>query len=694
MPLTCQSGRSRCFGFKLTLGLTLLFVSVALGQTLRTDVIYTRFEPSLYSRRNPVPVLLEVRVGDGIDSVVFSSYYGGTPSKIPLNDQGTGGDKVAGDRIFSVTLQPENFSPDLPYKFIFDNVGGELDLYRGATHVITVGAGILITDSKPVNVVRLNSATQYSRNGVNLRLTDAEFFGEGQFNQFISKRFYALFPDDFDMLNIVYEGGTFQNRTHDALQNQVKGIGVGIGSNTSAYGSAGKLLGINRFPIDSLLDLDRGRGSGYAFLHEMGHQWLVAVAGGDGHWPLSDLAASGMMGYSGFGGQGQGIAGTLAPEGTGYRVTEWWGLTRPAYNDLELYLMGMVPASAVLPHFVFRNQNQASETGHGGFLQGPVDPVTIEDIIRANGPRVPDSTTSQKTFRIATIFVTLDRSATPEEMAYYDHAATLMDGLFNNATLGAGHIDSMVKDIVPYPPAARPEIQWVGTASGGPLISPNGWIEIKGIGLAPASVGRGLVWSSAPEFAQGKMPTSLGGVTVRINGKPAYVYFVSPDQVNVLAGLEAGFGPVKVEVTNGSQTSEPWIAERAVVSPSLFYFGTTNYIAATHANGTLVGPAYLSVPGYSFTPAKVGETIILYGAGYGQTVGALTEGSSTQSGNLPFVPPVAFGGMAFGGTTVKITFGGLVAPGLYQFNVVVPPLPAGDTVLLHQNNYGLIPIQP
>src|SRR5262249_46134908 len=82
--------------------------------------------------------------------------------------------------------------------------------------------------------------------------------------------------------------------------------------------------------------------------------------------------------------------------------------------------------------------------------------------------------------------------------------------------------------------AGKPLITSATVAGGGSAIAPNTWIEIKGNGLASSSTGAGLVWSNAPEFAQGKMPTTLGGVSATVNGRAAYIYYVSPVQVNIL----------------------------------------------------------------------------------------------------------------------------------------------------------------
>ena len=52
----------------------------------------------------------------------------------------------------------------------------------------------------------------------------------------------------------------------------------------------------------------------------------------------------------------------------------------------------------------------------------------------------------------------------------------------------------------------------------------------------------------------GKLPTTLDGVSVNVGSKPAYVYFISPSQINVQAP-DVGTGPVPVTVTTAGGTS-------------------------------------------------------------------------------------------------------------------------------------------
>lgn len=222
------------------------------------------------------------------------------------------------------------------------------------------------------------------------------------------------------------------------------------------------------------------------------------------------------------------------------------------------------------------------------------------------------------------------------------------------------------------PPGPTPLITFIDTAGGFPDIAQDSWTEIKGANLGPAA---GLTWASAPEFAAGKMPTQIGNVSVTVNGNPAFIYYISGTQINVRTPLDNTLGPVQIVVTTATGVSQSFTATLRAAAPSFLLLGSTKYDAATHTNGTLLGPASLSAPGYSFTPAQKCETIVLYSTGFGLATTALVNGSSSQSGVLPSLPTVQIGGAAVG-------FAGVISPGLYQLNVVVPAsVASGDNQL-------------
>jgi uncharacterized protein (TIGR03437 family) len=213
------------------------------------------------------------------------------------------------------------------------------------------------------------------------------------------------------------------------------------------------------------------------------------------------------------------------------------------------------------------------------------------------------------------------------------------------------------------PSTSGPEITEVANAEGdSPTIAPNTWVEIKGLNLAPAGDTR--IWQ-ASDFLNNQMPTQLDHVSATVNGKSAFVYYISPTQINVLTPPDAMSGPVQVVVTNDGTATAGFTAQAQPLSPSFFVFSGGPYIAAVHPNGSPIGPTSL-FPG-STMPAKPGESIILYANGFGSTNVPVGSGSITQSGTLSPLPVVTIAGK-----NATVQFAGLVAPGEFQFNVMVP----------------------
>ncbi|HLG99597.1 MAG TPA: hypothetical protein VKX49_25035 [Bryobacteraceae bacterium] len=233
-------------------------------------------------------------------------------------------------------------------------------------------------------------------------------------------------------------------------------------------------------------------------------------------------------------------------------------------------------------------------------------------------------------------------------------------------------------------PISGPAITSVEVAYGGTAIAQNTWIAIKGVNLVPPTTpAAGAIWSSAPEFSQGQMPTQLGGVSVMVNNKPAFIYFYcsaatssvcTTDQINALTPLDSTFGPVSIVVINNGTSSTAFTATMQTTAPAFLQF-SGGYAVATHANGALLGPTTL-YPGAS-TPARAGEEIIVYGVGFGLPIAPLVNGSSTQKAQLPYLPICRVEG-----TPAAVDYAGLITPGLYQLNLMVPNTTQGGDNLL------------
>jgi uncharacterized protein (TIGR03437 family) len=116
-----------------------------------------------------------------------------------------------------------------------------------------------------------------------------------------------------------------------------------------------------------------------------------------------------------------------------------------------------------------------------------------------------------------------------------------------------------------------------------------------------------------------------------------------------------------------------------MLAPSSFVIGGNQYVAAQHADGTFVLPAG-AIAGLSTRPAAPGETILMYGIGFGSVSPAVNAGQVVGVVNQ-LVSPLT---ISFAGASAGIAYAGL-APGfvgLYQFNVVVPNVSDGDRVPL------------
>jgi uncharacterized protein (TIGR03437 family) len=195
-------------------------------------------------------------------------------------------------------------------------------------------------------------------------------------------------------------------------------------------------------------------------------------------------------------------------------------------------------------------------------------------------------------------------------------------------------------------------------------IQPGSWISIYGTKLATST-----------ESWKGDFPTSLGGVSVTINGKPAFLWFVSPTQINLQAPDDTVTGPVNVVVTTptGAFTSTVTLG---AASPSLSLLDSTHVAAvALNPDGSYdtVGPTGAFT--YPTRPVAPGEALILYGVGFGPTDPPVKSGQPVTTAAAT-VNPVT---VTIGGVNAKVTYSGIVGAGLYQINVTVPSgIPSGD----------------
>jgi uncharacterized protein (TIGR03437 family) len=217
-------------------------------------------------------------------------------------------------------------------------------------------------------------------------------------------------------------------------------------------------------------------------------------------------------------------------------------------------------------------------------------------------------------------------------------------------------------------------------------IEAGSWVTIQGTNLTSATNCDAVnnpqpgcrTWTGA-DFANGT-PTALDGVSVTMGGKPAFVYYVSPTQINVQAP-DFGTGQVAVTVTNSSGSSNSVSVTADNFAPAFFRAGS--YAIATHLDGTLVAPAGMFPNSF---PAAKGETVVLWGTGFGPVSPTVLPGQTSAQAigsNVAYAanPP----SISIGDVPLTVVAAGLnpSALGLYQISVTVPPAAvSGDQTIV------------
>lgn len=213
---------------------------------------------------------------------------------------------------------------------------------------------------------------------------------------------------------------------------------------------------------------------------------------------------------------------------------------------------------------------------------------------------------------------------------------------------------------------------------GGDRISPGTWLEIYGQNFAAQAKD----WTG--QIQGNQAPVSIDGIRVNIDGKPAYIYYVSPTQINVQAPDGIGTGPVTVEVvTRGGRavsTVQASAFSPALLTTPAFLAGGRQYVAALFAaelnqgKQVFAGRANLA-PGASFRPARPGDALTLFAVGCGPTNPASPAGLVVQGLRPLANRPQVFLGQSPADASGFLSSGFI---GLCQINITVPNV-SGDS---------------
>jgi uncharacterized protein (TIGR03437 family) len=221
-------------------------------------------------------------------------------------------------------------------------------------------------------------------------------------------------------------------------------------------------------------------------------------------------------------------------------------------------------------------------------------------------------------------------------------------------------------------PPAAPNVLGVvnnSTFRGGPL-APGSIAAVFGTNLNDGSTVRFSSFGLG-----GKLVTSLGGSSVKINDIPAPLFYSTRLQLGVQIPFElSGQSTAIIQVTVGSQTSAPFTIALDAFVPILFEStrdqggGPSEAAAVFHEDGF--------TPVTFESPARRNEVIEVFLTGLGTLNPPLSTGAPSAGNRTPTTPLITFGG-----NPAEVLFSG-GAPGfvgLDQINVRIPPAEATGT---------------
>ena len=177
-------------------------------------------------------------------------------------------------------------------------------------------------------------------------------------------------------------------------------------------------------------------------------------------------------------------------------------------------------------------------------------------------------------------------------------------------------------------------------ASGQQVFAPGEIVSVYGTALG--------------DFAQsaGALPLTmfLAGFEASVNGNPAYLYYVSPNQVNLQIPYETTVGPATLTVGNPYANA------------------TYNFQVSATAPGIFVTPTGFLNPSSSAAP---GQSVTLYVTGVGQVRPAIPDGEAPTNANSKPAQAVS---LTVGGATAVTSYVGVPtwSVGVLQINFVIP----------------------
>jgi alpha-tubulin suppressor-like RCC1 family protein len=435
--------------------------------------------------------------------------------------------------------------------------------------------------------------------------------------QDIAREYIRTHGDNFDFL--VYLT-TFDYTLPDGAQglytpvkNDVEGINQRLYNNLQ-FGSNGKLQGIIDLgnvtalaaaPYGPKLDQSltilghelMHRFGAYVRFKDAGNIMNTSLLGeGDSHWSYL-LDSKGSLMY------GNGWQDNK--NGTFTAVAKQSG-----YSPLDLYLMGMIPKEQVPPILLIENENiNKTQLPHlGDTISGTATMVTINDIISAEGERIPNAATSQKQFNVGFVLLTRPGDNTAAATQAIETLRKAWAGRFAELTQGNASVANIPAsmNITVDSPADGATITGPDVTVSGTVINTSGAETGVTVNGMPATV-------SGNRFIVNHVPLQAGSNTLSFSATDANgltsattrSVTASPgNYIRINSNIESGIAPLNISLQlDGNFT---------ITSPQVTYIGPVPVTLIPGASSTEFTAQLTTEGTYTFSVSAVGPDLQTY----------------------------------------------------------------------------------
>ncbi|MFM2124769.1 MAG: hypothetical protein RL328_1220 [Acidobacteriota bacterium] len=606
--------------------------------------------------------------------------------ELDFKDDGTQGDRIAGDKIFTIdniryrtaaegicangllrqANQPDGYNDLRLGVFTVQAPSGNVTLDATSNfitfHVMAPENLRLLDEVTSVSSTRQESAyiINVRDDALTLERGMTNLPANGVNNITAAATLTSFLPDNYDFRAVVSTTQTMCNQRvsgmHLNVRNRATGLGTMARELFNDLQSGPNLQGVSFIAW-------QGIGANAVFNHETMHQWSaflptsLGLSDQTGHW-LQSTTVNGATGGCYWSDNGNGT----------FTITSTW---RPTGDDgdLELYLAGFIPAEQIKPILIANNTGQ-NFCGVGTVVQGPFRTVTYQDIINAAGRRSPGPESSQKNFKQATIVTTANRLLTPLEMTFYARIAQTWEGYtvetgtepplqWPKYTRGLSTLNLKLDSYTG--PFIRAAGLVNGASAAGNKVAPGQIAVLYGLNLGPTAL------VSLALDADGNVAKQLAGTRVWFDEFPAPMIYTSSGQISAVVpyGI-SGRRMVSVQAEYQGRRSNAVAMAVVAANPAIFTLNLTGS-----------GPGAILNQDNSVNsatnPAPRGSVVQVYATGEGLTNPAGVDGRVNTS---VFPTPTLNVFATIDGQISRVPYRG-AAPfsitGLFQVNVEVPP---------------------